>query len=402
MKNIIILTDYQLQTKRGAAYSRMRCYQKALGSDDIFTCLSLSQFFTGKAPNEINIENEISFPSFKCKYNGYLYRNFLLLFDFVRPLKIINYVKRNFAKEETCIVLYSSHFFLFLLTLLSLKVFSNYKVIVEKNEIEIGIILNLPLPKSYFIIPFLILYPLKLLFAFFIDILTFFSSTIIVISSRLKKLYRLHPNTIHIPILVDLKRFENLQFNSATPLIKFIYLGTLTKKKDALFEIISAINVKKSFLKNKVEFNFTGDSNSTIKEKLLKSIVKNNLRQCIKLNNPILSSAVPEELAKYDVAILLRSKNLQTNYGLATKLGEYLAAGLPVLTNNISDHKEFLNDGVDSFLVNKITKEEIHKTIEKIINSKEKLPTMKLSAQKTAEKYFGVDKHKKTIIKTFS
>lgn len=403
-KNIILVTNYSLHEKRGAAYSRICCYKDALGSEYRFFCFSLAQFVN--RPESLNLQEKqnkgMAFHFFKGKVSGYFYRNILIHFDFIKPIKIIRYIVKNYSRKNTTLLVYSSHFMLFFFSILILKLFLRYTIIIEKNELELGIILNTNFPKKIFIIPFILLYPIKLLFAFLIDLLTFFGNRIIVISKPLEKLYRFHPKLYRIPVLVDIKRFEKQNKHNISYPIKTIFLGTLTKKKDAVFELIHAIIENKSTFENKIELTLIGDGNKHILNNLEQKIEMYKLQKIVTINSPIQSEKVPNELIKYDVAILIRKKNIQTSFGFSTKLGEYLAAGLPVLTNDISDNKQYLKDGNDSFFINQVSINEISSKIKEIIESRDNLKLMRESARNTAKKYFSNLTYKEQLINIFS
>ncbi|MBN2396278.1 MAG: glycosyltransferase [Candidatus Atribacteria bacterium] len=402
-KNILIITDSHLYQRVGAAYSRISCYKKALGDSCEFYSLDLNQFYISNRTTGFNRcdNSSLNFLNIQDKTDSYLYRNFINLFDFLRPSKLVKFVNQRFNKKNTIILLYTHNFLLFIITIIYLKFLYGYRVIIEKNELDTGKQLNVPLPKGYYLLLFIFLFPVKLLFAFLIDLSAFLGSAIIVISSGLFKIYRFHPNIYKIPVVVDFQKFEQ-STNKPNPLVKFVYMGTFTKKKDSIFLMFKAIKEIKEIILNEAEFYFIGNGTRTIKQQLEKYIRHHSLDQLIKIGKPIPYASVPQELRKYDVALLLRETNIQTRYGFSTKLGEYLAAGLPVLTSNVSDNMLYLRDEVDSFLVSELSLEQVKLKLGYILQNRQQLIRMKIEARETAKKYFDIENHAISLREIFA
>lgn len=405
-KNVLIVTDYALHQKSGAAYARMECYRKALGEQFSFYALEMDQFYTSRQEIEFESDNPdsiffISLPELK---RGFFYRNFLKLFDFVRPIRLVKQIKKNYHKEDTFILLYSSHFLLFIITIIYLKKIYKFEIVVEKNELEISIILNSYIPLHIKSLTFLLLFPIKFILALFTDLAVILASKVIVISANLKELYRFCPNLYKIPILVNMDRFKKSTFKKyeKADVVKFVYLGFFTKKKDSIFDIFQSINRIKNIILNEAVFYFIGDGSKKIKKMMHKYINDNALQELIKIKSSVISYEVPKELCQYHVALLIRNKNLQTKYGFATKIGEYLAAGLPVLTNDVSDNALYLKDNDDSFFIKTLTIEEISSKIEAVISLKDGLNEMRQKAITTAKSNFDSLKYQEQLRGIFS
>lgn len=334
--NIIVITSYNLLLKEGAAYSRILSYQKAVAPDFRFYILN-SKMRGSEICDFIREADNHAFEE-----RSYIYRIFLELFDFITPIIGIKKIKSNFEKEKTSILIYSSNFLQAFLSVIGLRFFLGYKVIFEKNESEIGIQLNIERPRGWALFLFTFLYPFKIIFALFLDLVPILCNQIIVISTRLERKYSICKKKISlIPILVDTSMFResNLDYSQK---VRFIYMGSLTIKKDNILEIVNSINRLSDKDKQRLVFDFIGSGNKKVIAKISSKIESYRLNDIITIKPSIPSSKVPEVLSNYNGAISIRERNIQTNNGFSTKLGEYLAAGLIVICNPISDINKYL------------------------------------------------------------
>ena len=346
-KKVLIVSEYELNSFSGAAFERLRCYAKALPGTD-FICLNPFTGFLAK-PIAYNDPENLYFIPGEKKSESFLYRNFFKFFDFITPIKLYKYIKATFRKDEVTLLLYSSWLPLFFYVINGLHLWRNYKVVVEKNELETGIIKNISSPDGLAWFFFMALYPYRFFSAWTVDWLTRGSAVIISISSKIHGKYHRHTKSITVPILVDADRFPSKE-DKQNKELRFVYLGAISENKDGLFELVEILNDPK--LKNdNFSVDIIGSGNQRVTERLEASITQYGLNDRVKIKNPVKSQQVPAVLQAYDYALLLRPSNRQTEYGFSTKLGEYLAAGLPVLYTRVGDNERFMENGVHGFLI---------------------------------------------------
>jgi glycosyltransferase involved in cell wall biosynthesis len=401
-KNLLIITNYDLHHRQGAAFSRMNCYQKAIGDDFNVFSLEIGQFVKNVTIDDFNKKSNsgILFQEPLPKA-GFFRRNVIKHFDICGTIRLFKFILKNFSYKNSAILLYTSNFFLFVSVLFVLSYLKKYRVVVEKNELETGIILNSTPPPNLFSLVFLFLLPFQLLAGWLMDILTYRANAIIVISTNLEHKYRKHNSLRRIPVLVDIEIFKPIQFSVTAP-IRFVYVGTISKKKDALLELIRSINKIKDKLSGKAVFHFYGSGSKYAIKAIKNFISANRLDSLIQIKGSVEHGKVPEILRQYHVAILIRKQNLQTRYGFSTKLGEYLACGLPVLANDISDNLLFLSNEHDSFIVKKITVEEISKKLPVICQNPAKLLSQSHGARRTATLDFDYNIFKSKLTSIFN
>lgn len=405
VQNLVVVTSSILHTKIGAAYSRLHSYKQAVGDNFAFYVLELNQFSKSlinhsyKDPSIRNI-NFLEVP--ERQYN-YFYRNIAKLINFSQAFRLVRFLRNSFDIKSTILLYSTSNFPLFLATIF-LRIFYGYTVVIEKNELETGVALNVGMPNSLKTLPLFFFLPFKLLFALLIDLFTLLGSKIIVISSNLRKLYCYHKRLFEIPILASKRDFFQKRNNKIveTKITKFIYIGYFTLRKDAIFQLLKVVSKNQKLFRGKAEFHFIGDGTKKIKKKLEFFIFQNSLEDIVFFKPPIPYRDIPSELRNYDVAILLRKFNLQTHFGLATKLCEYLMSGIPVLTNDISDHNRYLTDGHDSFFIDKVSTNQIEDKIYSIISMKDKIEVMRKNCVETGLKYFEIDNFSQELVRVFS
>jgi len=400
-KKVLVISEYNLSDSWGAAYERIKCYANAMPGTD-FICLHPDLNFSNSLKYETkNSYNNLFIPTVYPNKNGFIYRNFIRYIDFYRPLKLCKYILSNYDPNKTKILLYSSSFPLFYL-IIKMKFRHDFIVIVEKNEIETAIISNLQFPRGWSFIVFLILLPYRYFTAFLLDQLTSKASGIIAISTRIFTKYSNLKMNILIPVLIDLDRFKCKMIEHNEHKIRFIYIGAITKRKDNIEELIKSL---KNLIKKNDNFHvdIVGGGSRHYINKLNRFISKNKLSGLINIKKLVKNNEIPDLLKHYDYGLLIRSKNWQTQYGFSTKLGEYLAAGLPVIFSEVSDNLLYLEDKVHGFLAQFPLKTNLEQTLEMaILTLPEERQTMSKNAIRLARTSFDYRVHADKLKKIFA
>lgn len=190
---------------------------------------------------------------------------------------------------------------------------------------------------------------------------------LIVISSYLKNYYK-NKEIIIIPPLVDIKEKKwnvpvaNLRKNGIT----FVYAGNPGKHKDKLNIIIESLYEIRQH--NNYVFYIVGIT----KEQFIKYYPKLE-KKIEKLSEKIefLGRKSHEEtlsiLKSADFSMFIRDDNVTTRAGFPTKFVESSSCGIPVITNESSDLKNYIEDGKNGFILDIKSKIDIIKKLEDII-----------------------------------
>ena len=203
-----------------------------------------------------------------------------------------------------------------------------------------------------------------------------------------------------IPTCVDLERFKFYQRDYDKEVVTIGYIGTATGWYDFEKTIATLARIKKS---KKIKFlvfnNNQYGQHGFIEKKLEKYGIQKSEYQIEKVT----FAAMPERLKEIDVALFYIHPYFSKRASAATKLGELLASGIPVLTNkNVGDHEYYINE----YKVGKILDFDLIETYDfgEIIDEFRNQNTSK-KCRLLAEKYFslenGVEKYKEIYKRIF-
>jgi len=177
-------------------------------------------------------------------------------------------------------------------------------------------------------------------------------NNLIVISDNLREFYtdKFPQKFIYqIPIIVDMKRFKNKQvLNSNSPKL-ITYIGFMGDNKDGIETLIDAV-----FLLKKSFSNFLLQLIGTASESEL-SLLQNKVK-LLGLEEKVLflgkknADEIPHFLSDSNILVLARPNNNQAKAGFPTKLGEYLAAGKPVVITKTGEIPKYLQHKVSAYL----------------------------------------------------
>lgn len=173
---------------------------------------------------------------------------------------------------------------------------------------------------------------------------------------------------IHTPMTVDTTRF----IEKPAPLFRFpyfAYVGYLWGDKDGVPDLFRAFSV---FSKIHPEYKLCviGD-NSNVREfeKLSLLLRELEITNKVVFTGRIERDLIPGYLLNAQLLLLARPDNIQAQGGFPTKLGEYLATGVPVVVTKVGEIPDYLTDGKNAFLAEPdIPKSFADKMIEAIEN----------------------------------
>jgi glycosyltransferase involved in cell wall biosynthesis len=171
------------------------------------------------------------------------------------------------------------------------------------------------------------------------------SDGLIVFSNYLRKIYfekGFDSNMIYVqPNLTD---FDFWNIPESTIEYTIGYSGT-PGKKDGLFDLFAAISLLKDRLP--VSLLVIGDSifgESKIPE--LKNICKEmEIEDLVFFTGLVEYEEVRNHLSKCKILAITRPKNVQTDAGFPTKLGEYMALRKPVLATDFGEIEKYFTNG---------------------------------------------------------
>lgn len=348
---LVVLTDFDLEHSFSAGFNRMLCYANALHLKDVLVKIFSTRYSYKNGLKTTMINDKL------LLIKGYKKKEYKSTFEDFHFLRILLYfinINRILEKQNQArivILLYHSTLATSLFCILYFRLFKGYNIFIEKNELKTAIILNLEnLNRNIFrAIGLTVTKYVSIGPSFISDLLPVFYNGIIVISNRMFKLYSImNRNIIKIPILVNPDNYidNNAKKNEKhTSHFTIGYFGTLNEKKDGLLSLIESIlNLQNP----NVSLLVYGPGNQAYIQKL-ESLSRDN--PSIIYYGVIDSKEVIEQLPNCNLLAMPRPKNMQTDFGLSTKLGEYLMSKIPVLTTDVSDNAQYINDNVNGFII---------------------------------------------------
>lgn len=390
--SLIIISNFNFQSRQGAAFSRLLCYAKALERD--FNVHITSKYYSSdykSTEQEKILSNLFISSSYRQKQKSKIYRIFFRQFDFIGSYRYLKEIDRSFCPVDNNIIylFYGSEFSLTLVTLIYFKLIKKRKVFIEKSELEMGVIINQGERFSLKSILMSFLFPVQFVLSLIVDLLAFFFSGAIVISKRLKVFYdRFSLNVLYVPILTETS--PDLPFSKLTYKDFFFigFTGAISEKKEGIFGFIKALGKLPPGVKNIIRLNIYGNGDKDLVEKFLKENSRYGLLKNVVIHDLIDSQAIPAKLSDQNLLVLSRISNLQTEYGFSTKLAEYLASGVPVLASRVSDNSVFLKDNVNALLVEPGDIDEMTRKILFAVQNPSIIQKIGLEGRKIAEQFF--------------
>ncbi|EAC3456729.1 glycosyltransferase [Listeria monocytogenes] len=148
----------------------------------------------------------------------------------------------------------------------------------------------------------------------------------------------------------------------------FVYVGDLVRDR-GVFEMLQLIKNLKARGYATVCLKLIGPMHSSIKEEVLDFIITNELVDMIKMYGRIPYTEIWEHYASAHVGLCLLHPIPNYMHSLATKLFEYMAAGLPILATNIPDWKELIEETGTGLTTNVFDMQDTTNQAEKMMQS---------------------------------
>lgn len=178
-------------------------------------------------------------------------------------------------------------------------------------------------------------------------------------------------NVVNIPPLVDLE-MNKWKFIKETYLvdddkIRIIYAGSPGKgNKDRLDLIFEAL----SQIKKGNNINFIFNVIGITKEQYLNIFdapIPDNLINNVCFKGRLSHNNTINEVKNSHFYLFVRENNLTNRAGFPTKFSESISCGTPVITNSSSNIKQYVVDGINGFIIDNFSLEELNQLLNKIL-----------------------------------
>ena len=176
---------------------------------------------------------------------------------------------------------------------------------------------------------------------------------VMVISNYLHSYLRgiLRPDTryIKIPIFVDFDSFD--QCDGAIPSMNrhITYCGILNEAKDGVVTLMKAFEgIHKDY--PDVTLRLVGDSYKGTKIPEFRGYAEElGIIDHVEFVGMVTRDKIPSYLKQSTILALARPSSLQAQAGFPSKVGEYLASGVPAVITRTGELSDYLEDGINVF-----------------------------------------------------
>ena len=201
---------------------------------------------------------------------------------------------------------------------------------------------------------------------------------------------------LHLPMTVDLSRFQNINDTNKYKKPYIAFTGTYTNVKDGVDILI------KSFAKicsKYLDYHLylAGFYHyDVLKQKEL--ISQLGLNDRVTYLGMLDKEQIPEFVCNSDLLVLSRPDSHQARGGFPTKLGEYLATGNPVCVTKVGEISDYLDDNVSAFMAAPGDVDSFADAMDRALFDKEKARRVGLNGRKVAEENFSIDIQSKRLV----
>ena len=216
---------------------------------------------------------------------------------------------------------------------------------------------------------------------------------IIAISDALVKLAKQYcsPKCVveKVPILVDYEKYDLEDHSKEAEYPYIFHSGTLFEQKDGILGMIEAFGKATKRLSIPLHFISTGQKEkSPHYDDIEKLIEKYQIQDRIHFVGYLSNEELREALSKASLVIINKYPTQQNVYCFSTKLGEYMAAGKPLIITRVGEAMNWIKENKDAVVVEPQNTEELTDAIVDLINNPLKRSGIGCHAKQTCQKAF--------------
>lgn len=168
--------------------------------------------------------------------------------------------------------------------------------------------------------------------------------------------------------------------------------GTLYEQKDGILGAVEAFAIAKKKIKEPLKYVLTGNiESSPVREELKSIIQKYSVRDDVVFVGYLTMKELESLQQNCMMMIINKNDNQQNRYCFATKLGEYLLTGKPVVTTTVGEVKFYLKDGENAYLISPGDTEALAERVEYIFTHSQESQSVGANGKKIAQENFSSD-----------
>lgn len=198
-----------------------------------------------------------------------------------------------------------------------------------------------------------------------------------------------------LPICVDLDAIVPADRPFGNP-VRLFYGGTFAEKDkvELLLEAFEALCSRGRDLR----LALTGRGSPDRMDAIRKRIEATACRDRIDWLGYLETGDYYRRLGEFDILCMTRGSSAFAQAGFPFKLGEFLAAGRPVIASRVSDITEYLTDRQDAVLIEPDSVAGIIDGVEWLLDHSDQARQIGLAGRKAAEQFFDVRRQSRTLL----
>jgi len=193
---------------------------------------------------------------------------------------------------------------------------------------------------------------------------------------------------LYLPVTVDFDRFP-FPVDSLEELNYITYCGDLSDSKDGILTLIRAFEIVRNGFPE-IKLKLIGQNSDTNYMSNLNKLIDDlKLSDQIVFTGYVHPDKMPGELYNSRLLVLSRPENIQNRGGFPTKLGEYLATGIPVAVTSVGEIPFYLKDEINAYLAEPGDIESFAGSMKRALTDKGKALKVGLAGRNTALEHFS-------------
>lgn len=202
---------------------------------------------------------------------------------------------------------------------------------------------------------------------------------------------------LHLPMTVDLSRFENVGDTAEYSKPYIAFTGTFNNAKDGVDVLIKAFAkiadkypALNLYLAGFWHYDVPGQ------EALIKQF---GLGSRVHYLGTLNRDQIPTFVCNASVLALSRPDSHQAQGGFPTKLGEYLATGNPVCVTKVGEIPDYLEDNVSAFMAEPGDVDSFADALDRALSDRENAERVGLNGRKVAEENFDAKLQSERLVR---
>jgi glycosyltransferase involved in cell wall biosynthesis len=199
-----------------------------------------------------------------------------------------------------------------------------------------------------------------------------------------------------VPSTVDPTRFNKPKLKPFS--FRYIgYFGSLTFDRDNVDILINAF-AKVKTAHPEIHLVLGGFCTSNMHKKIESMVNSLNIGSNTHLLNYLTRNEIEEYVLNADVLVMVRADDMRSQASYPSKLTEFLATSNPVVTVNVGEISDYINDGINAFIVPPGDSEALAEKLIYVLNNQEIAKQVGIKGKELTENIFNYNYQTKRMI----